>query len=237
MTDLRDDLIDPFERTLVRRVRGLTEQAVVPIDPVAIASASAVARRRQGVGARLFGGGGQVARLGLVLTGGLLIVAAAIAIGGGVTNNGPVATATQQAYVPAPSTAGCLADLEARILSWDGAAGHRTATVRLTNTGSEPCQVPGSVTPRLVGGNSILIAGDAVSGAAFTLAAGRYTDTMVQDGNYCGAPPVAPVTLSFSFDGGPAIIAAPVSPTDVDGVPPCNGRSQPATLEMQPWQP
>jgi hypothetical protein len=90
--------------------------------------------------------------------------------------------------------------------------------------------------PQLLDGkDAVLIDGvtPATSGT-ITVAAGGIIKTLVQDANYCGADPVAPVKIRFVLADGRRIVASPVSPTDAT-VPPCNGPGQPADIEMQPW--
>jgi hypothetical protein len=147
----------------------------------------------------------------------------------------PVATAA-----PIPTLGPCAASsLAARIVSWDAGAGHRTAHVELTNTGSVACTVNALARPQLINGNgSVLINGAAAAASPIlTLAAGAVVKTLVQDDNYCGPAATAPVTVAFVFGNGARVVASPVSPTDVDGVPPCFGSTGPAVIEMQPWAP
>lgn len=131
--------------------------------------------------------------------------------------------------------------LTARILSWEGAAGHRIATVEMKNTGTETCLTGAFDRPQLVGGDgTVLIDGIVDSSLQLrSLAAGQTVTTLVQDGNYCGATPVAPVTVAFVLTSGAGrIVAAPVSATDTEGVPPCNGAAGSAgDIEMQNWAP
>ena len=131
--------------------------------------------------------------------------------------------------------------LSARILSWEGAAGHRIATVELRNTGTVACQTGAFDRPQLVGGDgTILIEGIVDSSLQLrSLSAGQTVTTLVQDGNYCGPTPVAPVTVAFVLSSGAGrIVAAPVSSTDTEGVPPCNSTPGSAgTIEMHNWAP
>ena len=171
----------------------------------------------------------------------------------------PQATITAQASPsPCPPTAGgpcavpsqlptavpvmdlCLpSDVSARITRWEGATGHRIATVELTNVGSSTCQWPTLDQPQLVDGSgAILIAGAAAPvGDVLNLAPGEVLTTLVQDANYCRQDPVAPVTVAFVMPGGTGrVVAAPVSSADLDGVPPCNGAAgSPGDIEMHPW--
>jgi hypothetical protein len=147
------------------------------------------------------------------------------------------------ASTPAPAATAAApcgnAILEARITMWEGAAGHRIAHVELTNTGFEACVIQATLRPQLVDGNrSVLIDGAAPAGSDpfLTLAPGKTLKTLVQDGNYCGPAPVAPVSVAFVLADGSHVLAAPVSPTDVT-VPPCLGSGSKADIEMQPWAP
>jgi hypothetical protein len=131
------------------------------------------------------------------------------------------------------------ANLEARITLWEGAAGHRIAHVELTNTGLSACVIQATLRPQLVNGNrSVLIDGAAPAGSDpfLTLAPGKTLKTLVQDGNYCGPAPMAPVSVAFVLADGSHLLAAPVSPTDAT-VPPCLGSGSKADIEMQPWAP
>jgi hypothetical protein len=130
------------------------------------------------------------------------------------------------------------AKLAARITLWEGAAGHRIAHVELTNAGSSRCTVRSMEKPQLVDGNgSVLINGVApASSKALTLAPGAVLKTLVQDANYCGPQPVAPVSVAFVLSDGGRFVATPFSPTDAT-VPPCNGAGSAADIEMQPWAP
>ncbi len=155
-----------------------------------------------------------------------------------------IASGAATASTPAPSALILVlpcdnATLEARITMWEGAAGHRIAHVELTNTGLEACVVQATLRPQLVDGNrSILIDGAAPAGSdpLLTLAPSKTLKTLVQDGNYCGPAPVAPVSVAFVLADGSHVLAAPVSPTDAT-VPPCLGSGSKADIEMQPWAP
>ena len=151
---------------------------------------------------------------------------------------------TTSAGAASPVVGGGFCDpgnLYAEIESWNAGAGHRTATVQLTNIGTAACKIPNLAKPQLVGGDgTVLINGTTPSGTTnLTLNPNDIVSTMVQDANYCGATPTAPVTVAFVFPTGQGgrVVANPVSPDDVDGVPPCNGATQPADIEMHPFAP
>ena len=90
--------------------------------------------------------------------------------------------------------------------------------------------------PQLVDGHgSVLIDGVAPgSSSSLTVAPGDVLKTLVQDANYCGPDPAAPVSVAFVQASGGRFVATPLSPTDAT-VPPCNGPGSPADIEMQPW--
>ena len=106
----------------------------------------------------------------------------------------------------------------------------------MTNAGAAKCKVATLDKPQLVDGHgSVLIDGVAPgSSSSLTLAPGDVVKTLVQDANYCGPDPAAPVSVAFVINGGGRFVATPLSPTDAT-VPPCNGPGSPADIEMQPW--
>jgi hypothetical protein len=143
---------------------------------------------------------------------------------------------------PAPTIALCPGSgLAARITTWQGGMGQRIADVELTNTGQGTCVVYALSRPQLVDGHgSVLIDGPAPGASAgLSLASGGVLRTQTSAGNYCGAAPVAPVSLAFVLAGGAGRVAAtPLSPTDQSGLPPCNGGPGSAgTISMHPWAP
>jgi hypothetical protein len=183
---------------------------------------------------------------------GLLLVAAACTApaGSGATISPsasvPEVTVTDEPTPSAASTAVASggscdpASLYAEVLSWNGGAGHRIATVQLTNIGTTSCTIRSLAKPQLIGGDgTVLIDGTSPTATVvLTLAPNAIVSTMVEDGNYCGATPTAPVTVAFVFPGSAGrIVAGPVTPDDVDGVPPCTGSTAPGDIEMQPWAP
>jgi len=138
-----------------------------------------------------------------------------------------------------PTTGPCdVTVLAARIVLWEGAAGQRIATVRLTNNGPVACLVDDLARPQLVGGDgAILIDGTAAVPTKHLLVEpGGTLNTLVAAGNDCKPAPVAPVSVAFVFADGRRLVADPASPTDAT-VPPCNGAGQPATISMHPWAP
>jgi hypothetical protein len=92
--------------------------------------------------------------------------------------------------------------------------------------------------PQLVdGAGKVLIDGPAPgSSSSLSIAPGGVLKTEIEDSNYCGPAPKAPVSVAFVLSDGRKIVAAPLSPTDVT-VPPCNGAGQPSHISMKPWAP
>ena len=174
-------------------------------------------------------------------------------VGGVDTTASPSATVTEtDVPLPSPSPSPTPiasvpvsvcdpANLAARITFWEGAAGHRIATVELTNAGPAECTLYALDRPQLVDGNgAVLIDGEPPAASdMLTVAPGDTLRTLVQDGNYCGPAPIAPVSVAFVLpDGKGRVVASPLSPTDVSGVPPCNSTPGSAgSIEMHPWAP
>jgi hypothetical protein len=172
---------------------------------------------------------------------------------GGLATASPTATVTETdvpsaSPVASPTPVGSPvaglcdpANLAARITLWEGAAGHRIATIELMNAGSSECSLNALDRPQLVDGNgAVLIDGEQpAESAVLSVGPGDTLTTLVQDGNYCGPTPIAPVTVAFVLpDGVGRFVASPTSPTDVSGVPPCNSTSGSAgSIEMHPWAP
>lgn len=234
MTNVPNDPIDPYESRFARRVGAYSDQAVQPVDAAEIARTTAAAARGSGVrGARL--GRGRAPGLAWVLVAGVLIVAAAGAVigGGGRGHIAPAPTAT-----PAPvALRACTPyDVDAVITAWDGAAGSRIATVELHQIGTTPCAVDPLPQPWLADGHGTpLLTGTAGAGTPITFAPGEVLHTLVQVGNYCGPEPAAPVTVAFTQHEA-TFVATALSPTDLSGVPPCNGEAGPKNdIAMHPW--
>lgn len=267
MTHRPTDPIDPYEARLAGRVHDHADQALAPFDAVAIAHAVAVEHPRPRFG-RVFGASTTVGRLGSIAAAGLLAAATiGIALGaGGKGPSGPVAVATASpttsptaspthaptsvstaaptvAPTPVPTVrpiAACgPSDLTLRVVSWNGAAGQRIATLKLTNTSAVACTFPTLTRPELLDGTNRVLLEGAKPGAPkpLTLAPGKSLGSMAQDSNYCGSTPVAPVTVAIVLANGQRVIGTPLSPTDLTGVPPCNGAGSPGYIEMQAWAP
>jgi hypothetical protein len=147
------------------------------------------------------------------------------------TPEGPTATST-----PNEIAACAPDDLTARITAWEGAAGSRIGDVTVQNSSTSACRLPSTPSLALVDGSDrVLIDGKhTTSNQTIRLAAGETVTTLVEASNYCGDPPTAPVRISFDLGAAGRLVADPPSSTD-DTIPPCNGPTVGATLQMQAW--
>lgn len=242
MTDLPTDPVDGYEQTLTRAVRSFSDRAIVAIDAAEIAHAAIGGAKAPSFAGRLRGAWeqvGVVGRLGTIAATGLLVVAGAAVIGGGSKDQGivPVATAT-----PAASAGVGMCtpdDIDARITSWEGAAGRRIATVELTRTSAGKCSLDVLPQPWLADGTGKpLIVGRGETSSYVLVGPDDVLHTLVQVGNYCGPTPGAPVTVAFTQSDGAVFVAVPLAPDDLSGLPPCNGEQGPKDdIQMQPWSP
>ena len=242
MTNLPDDQIDAYESRLTRRVAAFADQAVRPIDAAAIASAVHAGARRQTLLRRLFGSTASMARLGVVLAG-ALVAAAAFGVylnaGGtalpGPTLAGPVATPTE---VPGPAGDACTAaQLSGEIVGWDGAAGHRIATLNLHNAGPRDCALPRLLRPALVDadGHALIVGAPVTDNRTLSFQVGNAASTMVDMANYCGAAPTAQLKIRLYLPDQTSFELSPhLNGSGTADPPPCNGPTQPASIEMQP---
>src|SRR5690242_20530527 len=242
MTRLPDDQIDPYEPRLARRVDAFAEQAVRPFDAAAITTLAKADARRQTIAGRLFGSAGSTARVGIVLAGALVgALALGVYIGAGGTghaqsSNGPDATPTD---VPGAAAACVATDLSGHISAWDGAAGHRIATIVVKNEGATDCSLPQYLRPALidVSGRALIVGDLHPEPAPIDLPAALTVSSMVDMSNYCGPAPTGELKLRLYLPNDTSFeltslgsLAYPLDP------PPCNGAGAQASIEMQPLQ-
>jgi uncharacterized protein DUF4232 len=173
------------------------------------------------IGRRIKGRAGKVV-IGCVLA----AMAAAIGVSGVAAASSPRACRATQ--------------LSARIVNWEGAAGSRIANIELVNTSFSACTIRNNPRVRMVSGHgATLLNGPAASttGATHILAGLGFLKAEAGASNYCGHPYAKPVTLQFVLPGTlGSVLAIPVSPTDVSGVPPCNGAPGSAgDISMHAW--
>lgn len=234
MPDVPNDPIDPYESRLARRVAAYSDQAVQPVDAAEIARTTAAAARGSGVRGALLGRGRSPGLAWVLVVGVLIVAAGGALIGGGARGLfGPAPTTTPAAAAVRACTP---YDVDAVITAWDGAAGSRIATVELHQIGTTACAVDPLPQPWLADGHGTpMLTGKAGAGTPITFAAGQVLRTLVQVGNYCGPEPAAPVTVAFTQHDA-TFVATALSPTDLSGVPPCNGEAGPANdIAMHPW--
>ena len=148
-----------------------------------------------------------------------------------------------------PAVVACVAaDLEARILGWQGAAGSRIADVEINNTSARPCLVRGTPGLQLVETNDVVLLDSATAGPSgeahvapsdpsFELAPGGHLRTEVQASNYCGPNATLPIHIAFDLPaGGGKVKATPASGVSSDeAVPPCMG-STAGMIAMNGWR-
>lgn len=243
MTRSPDDQIDPYEPRLARRVDAFAEQAVRPFDAAAITTLAKAGSRRGSLAGRLLGSSGSSARLGVVLAGALVgALALGVYVGAGgklgqsQASNEPGPTPTSVTGATAPCV---IADLEGQVLAWDGAAGHRIATIVVRNEGTSDCTLPQYLRPALTDGSGrALIVGNLhPDPAPIVVPAALSVSSMVDMANYCGPAPSEGLKIRLSLPDDTSFeltelgsLAYPLDP------PPCNGPGLPATIEMQPLQ-
>jgi len=238
MTRSPDDQIDPYESRLTRRVGDFAEQAVRPVDPMAVAAAAHAGARRRTLAGRLFGSAASMRRVGMVLAGALVaVVSFGIYIGaGGPTgqvSNSPAATETSQ---PAAQAACVASDLRGAVTGWEGAAGHRIAPISISNAGTTACLLPQYLRPALIdaGGRALMVGQLVSQPAPIELAAGAEATSMVDMANYCGAAPAKPLKIRLYLPDETSIeLAAASSLPNPGDAPPCNGPNVPASIQMQ----
>lgn len=250
--DLRSVLLEDAPRDVPDDLRRRVA-AIPATHPVA-----ARAARRTWRGPVLFGAGVLAAAV-VVLALGVVRLGPAEepGVGNQPSPSAPVATppvATPSVVSsPSPSavpevTACRAADLEGRILSWQGAAGNRIADVEITNRGTVACIVQGTPGLQLVDANDRVLIDSATAGPSgkphaaptdpsFELASDDKVSTEVQASNYCGATPTPPIDIVFDLpSSGGQLVATPAEGVSSgEAVPPCNG-PVPGAIAMNGWR-
>jgi len=151
---------------------------------------------------------------------------------------------------PAPSVGvvACrAADVEGKILGWQGAAGSRIADVEITNTSANPCLIRGTPRLELLDSTGAVLIDSATAGPSgephvapgdteFRVAPGGQLRTSVQVANYCGATASPPIDIAFTLpSGGGRFVAVPGTGVSSDlAVPGCMG-SAPSQISMNGW--
>lgn len=144
----------------------------------------------------------------------------------------------------------CLAaDLEGRILGWQGAAGSRIAEVEITNRAPGPCRIQGTPRLELVDANGRVLIDSTTAGPSgaphvaptdptFELAPNDRLTTEVQASNYCGPAPSTPIDIAITLTaGGGRLLATPdTGVSSAEAVPPCLGSAATAEIAMNGWR-
>jgi hypothetical protein len=130
-------------------------------------------------------------------------------------------------------------DVVATITSVEGAAGSRIATVLLRNTSGSTCTMDKVAQAQLVdAAGTVLLEGEppTVRSVPIKVGPSDVLQTQVRTSNYCGAaPPERPLGIDIVEPGQGAFATEAAASSDLDILPPCNGASQPGSIEMQPW--
>jgi DNA-directed RNA polymerase specialized sigma24 family protein len=245
--EVTGDSVEAYERALAGRIRAFATRAVAPLDPDEIAraaiahaaaevslldrlgeQASVALERLRTANPRVLAaaGGGFVIVFAFLLLGGRLL--------GGGDGAGVVAVVTP---FPTDATRACEAsELQLRVTAWSSGTTERLATVQMTNIGGVACLVDNFPEPWLVEAPQMpMIIGVDSAGTLIRIGPGDTLRTSVRVRNYCGPAPRAPVTLAFRRNN-VVLVADPLTPTDLSGVPPCGGYAgTPEDVQMQPW--
>ncbi|MFI5225283.1 MAG: DUF4232 domain-containing protein [Candidatus Limnocylindrales bacterium] len=154
------------------------------------------------------------------------------------------------AVVPSPSrSADCsAADLTARILDWQGAAGSRIADIELASRDGASCIVQGRPQVLLLDAHGATLIDSAKSGSGpahvaptdprFVVSPGHPLKTQIAASNYCGPSPALPLTVALVLPNGghePLVATALTTGGEAEAVPPCNGQGSPATISTNGW--
>jgi hypothetical protein len=241
MTNLPDDRIDPYESRLARRVGDFAEQAVRPADHAAIAAAARTSSRRRSISGRLLGSTPAMARSGLILVGAILATTALgiyLTVGG----HGPDLTASNApSAIPTPvpgAAEACSARfLAGEISAWEGAAGHRIATIVIHNDGPATCLLEQYLRPALVdsAGHALIVGAPAAETVPITFPNGADAVSYVDMANSCDSATLPPyrIRLYLPDESSFELSVAANVPGPID-LPPCNGPTEPGQIQMQP---
>lgn len=156
----------------------------------------------------------------------------------------PAPTVVQTSAAPASAAIlPCLSgQLNARILSWQGAAGNRIADVAVTNMSRLACILAGHPGVQLRGSDGAVLIKSSTAGTtsaptvSVDVAPGGQAAIEVDASNYCGPAPALPVTVALILPTGAGTIVAKPAPgsDDAFAVPPCMG-SAPAVISTNGW--
>ena len=163
---------------------------------------------------------------------------------------GPSAAPSAKAVAhPSPTPkpiAACLASqLTAKVTGWQGAAGSQIASVTVTNTSANVCNLQGTPEIELLDGHGNILIDSQTSGPdglphvakgapAFHLAHDGFVKTLVKDDDYCGATPALPTTVAFVLPSNGGRLVAAKGPGGT--VPQCASTpGTPGGISMNGW--
>jgi hypothetical protein len=157
------------------------------------------------------------------------------------TGTGDLPSATANPSTSPAGITGCRGmDFAVASDPWDSAAGSRGTVIvfRLVDS-TVSCRLPTELTGRITDASgAVLVTGTSPAMPAESqIAAGTQLEVGVSWSNWCGAPPVEPITLEIRLAGDDAWIPMipPVGSTIL--IPPCMGSGQPAALNLTDFQP
>ncbi len=140
------------------------------------------------------------------------------------------------------------ADLTARILDWQGAAGSRIADIELASRDGASCLIQGRPQVLLLDAHGSTLIDSAKSGSGpahvsptdprYVVSSGQPLKTQIGASNYCGASPALPLTVALVLPNGghePLVATALTTGDQAEAVPPCNGQGSPASITTNGW--
>jgi DNA-directed RNA polymerase specialized sigma24 family protein len=238
LAGMPSETVGDYEAALAERIRTLTARALVALDPAEVARAAidaapqpdgaerlsellnGLAGRARAVDRRVWAAVSGVA---------LFVVFVPRLLGFGA---GPAAP------TPIPTDAKRLCEvneLAAHVTGWTASGSDWIASVELKNVSSFACLIDSSSEPWLVDRTRTpLIIGVDAASAVIRIGPGEVMHTKVQVHNYCGAPPVQPVTVGFR--DGTLFIVADAGGDSTSGIPSCVGNGK-GVITMQLWAP
>jgi uncharacterized protein DUF4232 len=228
---MMDDELTQLERVLTDRAAEVPQVQDVPSTMVARA------RRRVARNAVVF-----------VLGAAVIVVGASAGLANLGAQHGPGVAIPGDSGSSAPSTACTAADLRAEV-SLDGAMGSVEGSIGLTNAGGGTCTLSGQPTVSIFSSTGREVPLQVTESEAqwqvdgtsqpegwpvVRLQPGSAASVRVRWSNAC---PQLSGPASWKLDLGNGGGTLDVSGADVSFVPPCNGPSEPSTVEVGPFEP
>ena len=228
---MMDDDLTQLERVLRDRAAEVPQVQDVP--PTTVARA----RRRVARNAVVF-----------VLGAAVIVVGASAGLANLGAEHGPGDVVPGDSGSSAPSTACAVSDLRAEV-SLDGAMGSVEGSIRLTNVGGGTCTLSGrptvsifsstghDVAPQVTESEPQWQADGAPEPAGWPVVSLQPRSAASVRVRWSNACPQLSGPASWKLDLGNGGGTLDVSGADASFVPPCNGPSEPSTLEVGPFEP